>query len=360
MSETTQLPKAALSRRAFLTVSGGAVLATPFVRTSSAASRSLTIRDPGGPVGEAYKKAFFEPFAKAAGVDVIGVQSSHGPTGEIKAMVDAGNYAWDGALLDMSDVDVLSGTKYLETVVGKGGLGPNASQIPAELRSDLLIGAMGYATVLAYRTDTMGKKPPRSFADFWNVADVPGARSVRKHASGTLEPALLADGVAKKTLYPLDLDRAFQSLDRIKKDVAVWWTGGAQTSQMLKTGEVDCLITWNGRAQVAIDDGAPVKIVWKDAMFSFAGFAILKGGPNVELMREFIEFASAAENQAEFVKYSTSGPCNPKSFDLIEPKLADILPTNPKHFADMFVMDAAWWGANSAKAQERFETWLLG
>jgi len=55
----------------------------------------------------------------------------------------------------------------------------------------------------------------------------------------TIEEALLADGVAKDKLYPLDIDRAFRSLDKIKKDVAVWWTGGAQTSQMLKTGEVD-------------------------------------------------------------------------------------------------------------------------
>lgn len=347
------------SRRSVLAMSGATLIASPLIRPSSAKGRTLTIRDPGGPVGEAYKKAFFEPFAKAAGVEVVGIQSSHGPTGEIKAMVEARNYAWDGALLDMSDVVVLTGNNYLETVAGPGGLGPNASQIPANLRSDHLVGAMGYATVLAYRTDTMGKRPPRSLADFWSVKGVPGARSLRKHASGTLEPALLADGVDMKSLYPLDLDRAFRSLDKIKKDVAVWWTGGAQTSQMLKTGEVDCLMTWNGRAQVAIDDGAPVQIVWKDGMFSFAGFCILKGGPNVELMREFVEFASAGERQAEFVKHSTSGPCNPQAFQFIEPKIADILPTNPKHFAEMFVMDAGWWGTNSAKAQERFETWLL-
>ncbi|MGK6317448.1 ABC transporter substrate-binding protein [Neorhizobium sp. DT-125] len=360
MQAATRTRVTPFGRRGFLAGSAATILAAPFVRTASSKDRTLTIRDPGGPVGEAYKKAFFEPFGRATGIDVVGVQSSHGPTGEIKAMVDAGNYAWDGALLDMSDVVVLTDNGYLETVAGPTGLGSNASEIPADLRDDFLVGAMGYATVLAYRSDTMGEKPPTSFADFWNVDAVPGARSLRKHASGTLEPALLADGVARKDLYPLDLDRAFKSLDRIRKDIPVWWTGGAQTSQMLKTGEVDCLITWNGRAQVAIDDGAPVTIVWKDAMFSFAGFAILKGGPNVELMRDFIEFSSAGERQAEFVKYSTSGPCNPRAFDVIEPKLADILPTNPRYFSDMFVMDARWWGSNSARAQERFESWLLG
>ncbi|CDN51458.1 Spermidine/putrescine-binding periplasmic protein (plasmid) [Neorhizobium galegae bv. orientalis str. HAMBI 540] len=360
MQSKTQTRMTAIDRRGFMAATGTALLAAPFIRTASAKSRTLTIRDPGGPVGEAYRRSFFEPFSKRTGIDVIGVQSSHGPTGEIKAMVEAGNYAWDGALLDMSDVVVLTDRQYLETVSGPGGLGPNASQIPADLRNDFLIGAMGYATVLAYRTDTMGKQPPKNLADFWNTSAIPGVRSLRKHPNGTLEPALLADGVQKADLYPLDLDRAFRSLDRIKNDIAVWWTGGAQTSQMLKTGEVDCLLTWNARAQVAIDDGAPVNIVWKDGMFSFAGFAILKGGPNVELMREFIEFASAGERQAEFVKHSTSGPCNPRAFDFIEPKLAEILPTHPDYFAEMFVMDAKWWGSNNAVAQERYESWLVG
>lgn len=138
MQSKTQTRMAAIDRRGFMAASGTALLAAPFIRAASAKSRTLTIRDPGGPVGEAYRKAFFEPFSNRAGIDVVGVQSSHGPTGEIKAMVEAGNYAWDGALLDMSDVAVLTDRQYLETVSGPGGLGPNASQIPADLRNDIL------------------------------------------------------------------------------------------------------------------------------------------------------------------------------------------------------------------------------
>lgn len=359
MNKTIKAGRANIGRRHFLSISGATLLAAPFVKTSWAADRTLTIRDPGGPVGEAYKKAFFEPFAKETGIEIVGVQASHGPTGEIKAMVDAGNYAWDGALLDVSDVVVLEKGNYVEPVAGPGGLGMYASQIPDNLQNEFVIGAMGYATILAYRTDTMGEKPPTGYKDFWNVEDFPGLRAIRKHPSGTLEPALLADGVARDSLYPIDLDRAFDSLSRLRDHVSVWWTGGAQTSQLLKTGEVDCLPTWNARAQVAIDDGAPVKIIWNDGMFSFGGFTILRGGPNVDLMREFIEFASAGVNQAEFVKHASSGPCNPDAFNHIEPAIADILPTNPKYLSEMFIMDAHWWGANSAMAQERYETWLL-
>ncbi len=37
-----------------------------------------------------------------------------------------------------------------------------------------------------------------------------GARSFQKFAEGTLEAALLADGVEPDKLFPLDVDRAFR------------------------------------------------------------------------------------------------------------------------------------------------------
>src|SRR5690606_41913539 len=64
-----------------------------------------------------------------------------------------------------------------------------------------------------------------------------------------------SDGVPLDKLYPLDFDRAYKKLDTIKNSIDVWWTGGAQTSQLLKSGEVDICAAWNGRVQAAIDDG---------------------------------------------------------------------------------------------------------
>ena len=89
------------------------------------------------------------------------------------------------------------------------------------------------------------------------VKGIPGRRGLRKYPVDTFENAVLADGVAPDKVYPIDQDRAFKSLDKIRKDVAVWWSGGAQTSQLLKTGELDICVTWNGRAQAAIDEGGP-------------------------------------------------------------------------------------------------------
>ena len=41
--------------------------------------------------------------------------------------------------------------------------------------------------------------------------------------SRTIPAALVADGVPKDKLYPLDLDRAFKKLDEIKPHIKVWW-----------------------------------------------------------------------------------------------------------------------------------------
>jgi len=137
----------------------------------------------------------------------------------------------------------------------------------------------------------------------------------------------MADGVAAKDIYPIDADRAFKKLDQIKSAVDVWWTGGAQTSQLLKTGEVDMLYTWNGRAQVAIDDGAPVEMVWDGAVWAFEGWCILNGGPNVDLCREFIEYAADGDRQAKFTPHVAYGPTNPGAYASIDAERAKVLPT---------------------------------
>src|SRR6516165_2101981 len=49
--------------------------------------------------------------------------------------------------------------------------------------------------------------------------------------------ALLADGVPRDKLYPLDIDRAFKKLDRIKPHIKVWWREGNQSQQLIRDSE---------------------------------------------------------------------------------------------------------------------------
>jgi len=354
--------KSTLTRRGFLgtTAFGAAALAAPFVKPSWAAERKITVRDPGGPFTPGFAAAYYEPFKKETGIEVVGIQGEHEPTGMIKAMVEAQNYTWDGALLSKASHQNLVNIGYLEPIAGPGGLGPNVSAIAEGMRGEFISGNDVYATLIAYRMDTLGDNSPKGWADFWNVDKIPGARALRKHPFDTMEEALMADGVEPADLYPIDFDRAFASLDKIKDHVDVWWTGGAQTSQLLKSGEVDMVPTWNGRAQVAIDDGAPVGLVWDGALYTYEGWCILKGTPNLDLMREFIEFCAQGKQQALFTPHVAYGPTNPSAYDYIDAERAKVLPTNPKYLPNMIAVDTDFWGAHKDTASERFDAWLLG
>jgi putative spermidine/putrescine transport system substrate-binding protein len=351
----------AITRRQLLagTAAGAAALGMPAIWSSARAERKIVARDPGGPFTKGFAEAFYEPFKKETGIEVVGVQGEHEPVGMIKAMVDTKNYTWDMAILSNASHQTLVNIGHLEPIAPAGGPGQNLSQIPENMRGEHIMGTDVYATLIAYRTDTMGEKPPLGWKDFWDVEGVPGARSLRKHPFDTMEEALMADGVPSDQLYPIDFERAFGSLDKIKEEVVVWWTGGAQTSQMLKTGEVDCLPAWNARAQVTIDDGAPVKLVWDQALWTYEGWSILKGTPNLDICREFVEFCAQGEQQAKYTPYLAYGPTNPNAYDYIDPQRAKVLPTNPEHLKKMVEVNTDFWGKHQEKAVERFNTWLL-
>ena len=190
-----------------------------------------------------------------------------------------------------------------------------------------------FATILAYRTDAFegkGKEPPKTWVDLFDVKKFPGRRSMRKHPFDTIEQALLADGVPREKLYPLDFDRAFKKLDTIKKDIAVWWTGGAQTSQLLKSGEVDICACWNARAQAAIDDGAPVKLIWDPASVDTGRLVDHQGyaqGRPVPRVRQVLR--SIPARQAIFTKHLAYGPTHPDAYKTIPAERAKVLPTAP-------------------------------
>jgi len=346
-----------MSRRGLMKAAsaGAALLASPAVIGRAFAATQITVADPGGPFGPAFRAAFYDPFEKATGNKVVNVAREAEPTAQFKAMVDTKSYIWDVCTLTLSARDILSKQGLLEPI---GFSHADAPKLMPEAISAEWMGTDVYSTVLAYRTDRV-KAEPKSWADFFDVEKFPGRRSMRKNPIDTLEQALLADGVPLDKLYPLDVDRAFKKLDTIKKNVAVWWTGGAQTTQLLQSGEVDMIPGWNARFQAAIDGGAPAKIVWNQGLYSIEGWAIPKGCPRADAARAFIKFCSDAERQAAFTAGLSYGPTNLDAYKTIPEKRAANLPTSPGNLKQMAIANVAWWSANRSAVSERFNAWLL-
>ncbi|MEO7762667.1 MAG: ABC transporter substrate-binding protein [Casimicrobiaceae bacterium] len=347
-----------LTRRNLLkAASGAALMATgaPALVGRAQTPTQLTVADPGGPFGPAFRKAFYDPFEKATGNKVISVAREAEPTAQFKAMVETKTYTWDVCTLTLSARDILSKQNLLEPI---GFSHADVPQLMPAAISPLWMGTDVYATVFAYRTDRV-KVAPTNWKDFFDVAKFPGRRSLRKNPIDSLEQALLADGVPLDKLYPLDLERAFKKLDAIKPHIAVWWTGGAQSTQLLQSGEVDMISGWNARFQTAIDGGTAAKIVWNQGLYSIEGWGIPKGCPRADAARAFVKFCSDPARQAVYTEALTYGPTNLDAYKSISAARAAILPTSPQNLKLMVVANEDWWSANRAAATERFNSWLL-
>lgn len=336
-------------------VTAGAVV--PAVRNAPAtAAAQITVADVGGAPGEALRTAFYDPFEHETGIRIESVAHEADPVTQFRLVVDTGSRIWDVCMVTPDDVARLTADKnYLEPL----GIAAdaNADLVPGSLMANWF-GFSVYGIVMAYRTDSYKTGAPKGWGDFFDAARFPGRRALYRNPKGVLEAALLADGVAPKDLYPLDVDRAFAMLDRIRSHVAVWWTSGAQNTQLLESGEIDMADTWTARAFAAIDSGAPVNVVWS-GLYSIDGWSIPLGTPKLNEARAFVRFCMRPERQAVYSSLVSNGPSNLKAYDFIRPERARVLPTLPEHLKGLAQRDFAYWGKHYAAISERFQEWLL-
>lgn len=317
----------------------------------------LVIVSYGGAYQEAQRKAFFEPFAKKYNVKVR-EETWAGGMARIKAMVESGNVIWD--VVDVEAYMVLLGAdqKLFELV--------DYTQVPQEELLPEAIHRYGVATcfwstVLAHNTQHFagGKAHPVGWVQFWDVERFPGPRALRRDPVANLEFALLATGIHKDKLYPLDVDKAFASLDKIKDHVTVWWKAGEQPAQLLGAGEVFLASAWNGRIYNAAKDGKPVAVEWDGGIISSDWWVIPRGAKHKELAQRFLAFASSADPQAEYPKYIPYGPVNTRAIAQVPKHILKDLPTAPENLRKQIMINNQWWHEHKETVLERWNKWLL-
>jgi putative spermidine/putrescine transport system substrate-binding protein len=326
-----------------------------FVSWAAAEEKKIVVVGWGGDWEAGAKKAFGDPFEKETGIKVIWTAPID--FGKLKAMVEAKRPEWD--------VIAAAGMHWIVRAEHASLLDPidykvvNASLLEKQFVHEYAAGGQVESVLLAYRKDKY-KTPPVSWADFWNVEKFPGKRSLPNRAPYTIEAALLADGVPADKLYPLDIDRAFKSLDRLKPHIATFWGSGAQSESLIRDGEVDMIAIWNGRASnLIVNQKAPVGVVWNQALYYQAAWAIVKGTPRGDLANKFINFVQRAENQAIMAKAIFYGPTNLAAFKFIDEATAKELPSYPEHFKKVIKIDAEYWREKNEPVTERLSKWIM-
>ena len=346
----------------------GLAAATPAVSADS-----LTVISWGGAYTKSQVEAYHKPYTASTGVKILS-DNYNGGLAEIKAQVESGNVSWD--LVDLELADVVRGCD-------EGLLEPlDLDALPTSpdgksAKDDFIAGTLhecGVATIIwstiyAYDDSKFSGAKPASLADFFDTANFPGKRGMRKSPKVNLEFALMADGVPSNKVYevlatPEGVDRAFAKLDSIKGDV-VWWEAGAQPPQLLADGEVAMTTAYNGRIfNAQAEENKPFVIVWDGQVWDIDLWGIPKGSKNKDAAMEFIKFSTDTQRLADQASWISYGPARQSSIPLIGKHatagvdMAPHMPTAPDNFKSAVQNDFEFWADYQDELNERFNAWL--
>ncbi|MDD7971717.1 ABC transporter substrate-binding protein [Roseinatronobacter alkalisoli] len=339
---------------------------------------SLTIVSWGGAYTASQQRAYHDPYMEAnPHVTINNDDGSANALAGLRAQSQAGNVTWD--LVDMlpSDAQLACDEGIIMQIDHDEMLAAAPDGTPAS--EDFLPGSLGecfipqivYSTVLTYRPGAFEDGAhPASINDLFDVENFPGRRALQDRPGTNMEWALYADGVDPEDIYdvlrtPEGVDRAFAKLDTIK-DHIIFWTEGAQAPQLLADGEVAFATGYNGRMFEAIEvEGMDAAIIWDGQVVEWDGWVVPADGPNMEVVMDYLHFATDTQRLADQAKFISYGPARASSAELVG-EHADLgidmgphMPTNPDNYYAPIVLDNDFWVDYGDEMRERFANWML-
>jgi putative spermidine/putrescine transport system substrate-binding protein len=314
-------------------------------------SRQVVVAGFGGETYDVRQKVEFDPFTKLSGVRVVQAPWDYG---KFVSMVTSAKPEWD-----MIDFDGYSIAALIEQGTPPAKLADwvRRCDLVDEKYRDYAGGSYAYSVVLGWSTK-LGATPT-GWADFFDTKKFPGKRAFPKSIyAGTAEIALLADGVAKDKIYPLDLDRALAKLDTIKSDL-VFYDSYAQGQQYLVQGSASMIATANSRMIQLKNTGRPVDWTYQDAvLYPWGAFGMPQKPPNPDAANALIDYLSTPEAQAAVAKRLYLGPVVSAAFDMLTPAEKAMQPSAPENVAKQLSVDVPSLAKQDAEYVKKFFAWV--
>ena len=214
------------------------------------------------------------------------------------------------------------------------------------------------ATVLAW-DETRDHTPPE-WPNFWDVARYPGRRGLPRHARGTLEVALMADGVAARDVYRVlasseGVARAFHKLDQLRPYI-VWWDDGEKAIKALEAGSVMMTMAPATFAAGLVGARAPaIGQQWADGLIETLGWAVPVGALDPRAGMAFLRSEPDPARQTVLAGLLPVDGADPVPAPAANrPAASGDAGARLKH---MFRIDDLFW-LDHSDLSRRFDTWL--
>lgn len=224
------------------------------------------------------------------------------------------------------------------------------------------VGAMIWSQAIAYDTTTFAKFPPQTLNDFFDIKNFPGKRGISVSAEGTLEIALMADGIPNEDVYdvlrrPGGVERALAKLESIKPSL-VFWRSGEGAEKLLNEGLVNMSTAYAGRF-LRPRQGArrPVTLLWDRQLWRATYWAIPATSNKLANAQRFISYATDAGRLAELSTRLWFGPARQSGLDTVPQNIRAELPTSPGKLRNALAVDTAFWAEFGPKIEATFQRW---
>ncbi|WP_413869308.1 extracellular solute-binding protein [Albidovulum sp.] len=325
------------------------------VAEGSLTGKTLTFVSYGG-IYQDGQIASLQDFVTKSGVTLL----SDGPTevAKIQAQVESGDVQWD-----VVDTGTLTPYVYCGALFQKLDFSKiDISNIPEGQVGECSVPAMNYGTVLMYKKSAYGDNPPKGWADFFDTETFPGTRAMPGDSepdTTLIELALLADGVAKDQLFPADVDRALNKFRGLGDDL-IFWRTGAESQQMMESGEADMVIAWSGRAMGAQKNGAEYEPVWQDWIVVKDQLTIPVGVKDADAAYALINAAIGKRAQEIMTEQTSYSPIHKDSQPQVDDLVKSWLTNTPEKIARGYQQNIEYWVANYDEVETKWGEFIAG
>jgi putative spermidine/putrescine transport system substrate-binding protein len=322
----------------------------------------LVIASYGDLYTSATKEFFADPFAAAnGGLDVEFVPSlAGGAVAAIHAQNDANKVQWD----------VLDGFSGIDTwQLFRDGMlvefTPEQQDKLSENLADGMVTPFGFS--YGNSTSVIACNPgeveacPTNAAEFFDVEHFPGDRTMfAQDPLPALAMAALASGADRESLFPIDIDAAFDKLDSIRDDIRVFYTTADQSQQVMLSGEVGMGIMWEARAFELAKKGIPdVAVTFQDGLYEPWYIAAVKGGPNEDNAVAYLEWVAAHPDGAtKWMEKVGFGIPMPEAFDSLPQEKALQFGDYPDNLEQSVRVDYEWYLDNRKEIDARWRDFV--